>query len=160
MNSLRNIRIDKLALHIIFLPDISLVHSMRCIFRLSGPAILSPLCFPSFRRIYSVVPGRWKKHATSSYIHPISSQPKFRLTLPLIYSLRAIASLRERYSTVYTLLLSRASSLHAHVCTSTRNGKVRKLRFRHLRWTTTRRCREKLCIRSLHWARFEIYDTM
>lgn len=122
-----------------------LLHSMRvAVFDFAILARYSfPCCaFPPFRRIYSVVPRQWKKRHFLPY--PSVASQSFALTSYLELTGHRVSAPRERYSTP---LLSRASSLHAHVCsrTRTRDGRTRKLRFRHPRWATTASfIREKL----------------
>lgn len=115
----RNNRIDKLALrgHITF-PRHSLLHSMRInIFRLSGPGppFFRLLCFPALPAYLLRCPQTVKKAP-----HPpisVRSQSKFCLS-PLIYSLRAIASLRYAREILYVASISRLvasrTRMHTH----------------------------------------------
>lgn len=141
MSFSRDNRINKLAPRgetaTLYFPRNLLLHSMRVAFfdfAILARHSFACCAFPPFRRIYSVVPRQWKKRHFLLYLS-IASQ-SFALTSYLELTGHRVSAPRKRYSTP---LLSRASSLHAYVCsrTRTRDGRTRKLRFRHPRWATT-----------------------
>lgn len=83
------------------------------------------------RRIYSVVPGQWKKHPLY-----ISRQPKFCLASYLQLTGHRACTLRDTQLLYLTLTPHVYTRKHARIRTRVRPTGTRKLRFRRLRWTT------------------------
>lgn len=154
----RNNRIDKLALrgHITF-PRHSLLHSMRVVFfDLAVPARHSFACcaFPPFRRIYSVVPRQWKKHHILLY-RSVASQSFASHLLSTAYGpSRPLRFAREiLYVASISRLVASSTRMHTHAWRYSAEIAISSPAMNN-------DGAERSCIRSLHWARSEIYDTM